>query len=134
MKESLDDRKKKLIYTEKEAEELIGDLKKCMKSDEEYSVLDFDKHFKERRAEFPLSTYGVRSVGSFVDAAVQYDINLQFDVRGLIQTVQTQKDKELMRDVCIHVGERFVNAEPCSDLTLKQYRTILTSRLIAVGF
>ena len=133
-KESLDERKKKLIFTEEEAEELIGDLKKNMKSDEEYSVEDFSRHFANRRAEYPLSTYGIVGIGAFIDDVVDYDINLQFDVRGLINILQSKKDKELMRDVCIHVGERFVNCEPCGDLSLKQYRTILTSRLIAVGF
>lgn len=131
---SLEDRKQKLIHTEEEAKELVGDLQKCMQSDEEYSLKEFDKRFKERRAEVPLSMYGFVGVGNFVSQRVTYDINRQIDVRPLINCIGNKNDKNLMRDVCVHVGERFVNCEPDTELTLKQFCTILTSRLIAVGF
>ena len=131
---SLEDRKQQILFTEKEAEELVGDLKKNMESDEDYSLKEFDRRFKERRAEIPLSKYGIVGIGNFINNNVDYDINGQIDVRSVLGIIGNKKDKELMRDVCIHVGERFVNCEPDTELTLKQFRTILTSRLIAVGF
>lgn len=132
---SLEEDKKKIIFPSKEeAKELIGKLQKDMKSDEQYSAEDFDRHFKNRRADYPLSTYGIVGVNRFVSDNLSYDVNRQFDVRRMIAVTQTKNDKELMRDVCLHVGERFVNCEPDSDMTLKQFATILASRLIAVGF
>lgn len=110
---------------------LSNELNRFM-GDNEYATKHFIKHFGARRAKVKLpgpTLYGI------VDRGVVYDNDMKFDIRMLASIIHPD-DLMLFKDIAIFVGEYFVNnpEKPASDLTLQQFKAILTRRMHQVGF
>jgi hypothetical protein len=111
--------------------ELIKRFNEFMVEDEYASKL-FWKHFGSKRSSREMP---VPSIQGAIDAAVNYDDQMQFDVRMLLLLVHPE-DKPLAIDVCKFVSERYVNnpEKPAGQLTLRQFKADLARRMCELGF
>lgn len=131
---SLEAKKQRVIHpTKDEVEDIKKEIAKEYKSDEDYSIDEFQRHFRNRRAEVSFRSYGILSIQEHCEKMIHYDVNDIIDVRRLVHTAQNTNDKYLIADVCKHVYERY-HLKPKSELSLKQFARLVAYRLIYLGF